>query len=68
MNATFQNKKIMIEFEVGEINKDILSFLSLLETSSKSKISDKDIEQISEEINQSWWEKNKSRFINEDRH
>ncbi len=43
MQATMENGEIKVEFDVGQVNKDILSFLSLLETSSKSKASDEEI-------------------------
>lgn len=56
---------IKVEFEIGEINKELFSFLSMLDINSHSKISEEDIWNLSEEIKKNWWEKNKDKFINE---
>ena len=65
MQASVENGKIKVEFDIGKIDKDILSFLSLLETANKSKATEEDTWQLSEEIKASWWKENKERFLNE---
>jgi hypothetical protein len=66
MKSTLKDNKLYIELELNEVNEDILSYLSALEISSKSKASDKQIKELSDEISTNWWNKNKNRFINED--
>lgn len=65
MQASIENGKIKVEFDIGKVDKDILSFLSLLETANKSQATEKDTWQLSEEIKASWWNENKERFLNE---
>jgi len=65
MQASVENGKIKVEFDLGKVDKDLLSFLSLLETTNKSKATEKDIWQLSEEIKTSWWNENKEKFLNE---
>ena len=67
MRTSVENGKIRVEFDIGKINKDVLSFLSLLETSNKSQAIEEDIWQLSEDIKASWWNQNKEKFINENR-
>jgi hypothetical protein len=45
-----------------EIN-DLVSWLRVESIVSRSKLSEEDAWQISEEIKSSWWESNKDRFI-----
>ncbi|MCB9263199.1 MAG: hypothetical protein H6607_12565 [Flavobacteriales bacterium] len=40
----------------------ILDFLKFKEITSKSKATQQQIDDISDEINATWWEKNKGRF------
>ncbi len=67
MQTSIENGKIRVEFDIGKIDKDVLSFLSLLETSNKSQATEEDIWQLSEEIKSSWWNENKERMLNENR-
>ena len=41
----------------------ILDFLKFREIASKSKASQKQIDEISTEINSTWWKKNKNNFL-----
>ncbi len=41
----------------------MLNFFKYRETVAKSKATQEDIDQIAREINKSWWEENKSRFL-----
>jgi replicative DNA helicase len=41
----------------------IIDYLKYLEATAKSTAKQSDIDQLADEINEEWWEKNKSRFI-----
>ncbi len=64
MKASLQDNKVVIEFEIGEYNENLIDFLELLEISNRSCATDKEIEAISKEIKEEWWSKNKHRFLN----
>jgi hypothetical protein len=61
-----KNGKIVIEFDLGDLDEEILSFLSALEISRKSRAKDEDIYNLANEIKRNWWQKNKQRFINDE--
>ncbi|RUM40588.1 MAG: hypothetical protein DSY34_05090 [Desulfurobacterium sp.] len=63
MKATLRNNKIVVEFEIGDYDKDLMDFLELLEISNKSQATEEEIENLSEEIKRDWWNRNKERFI-----
>ena len=63
MKATLRNDKIVVEFEIGDYDKDLIDFLELLEISNKSQATEEEIENLSEEIKRDWWNRNKERFI-----
>jgi hypothetical protein len=63
MKTSLKNNKVILEFEIGEYNENLIDFLELLEISNKSCATEKDIKAISEEIKENWWEKNKNRFL-----
>jgi len=65
MQAVLKGDKVLLEFEVGKIDEDILSLLSTLNIARKSKATKNDIFKLSEEIKEKWWKKNKKRFIDE---
>lgn len=66
MKSTITNNKLLIEMELSEINPDILSYLSALEISSKSRATEDNVYELAHEINQKWWKNNQNRFLNED--
>ncbi len=68
MIGKMQGQKITVEFEIGEYDPQIIDFLTLLDITSKSKATDKDIENISDEITKNWWIENKDRLLNESSH
>jgi hypothetical protein len=68
MIGKMQGQKITVEFDVGEYNPDIIDFLTLLDITSKSKATDQDIQNLSNEITKNWWAENKNRLLNETRH
>jgi len=41
----------------------LLDYIKYLEATSKSKAKQSDIDALADEVNASWWEANKSRFI-----
>lgn len=41
----------------------IIDYLKYLEATSRSTAKQSDIDQLADEVNAAWWEKNKSRFI-----
>ena len=65
MHAVLKGNKILLEFAVGKVDEDILSFLSAVEIAKKSKAATEDILRLSEKIKAKWWKENKQRFINE---
>ena len=61
-----QNNEIVIRIqERVDINvlQNFIDYLKIKSITSKSKASEDNIENISKEINSSWWNKNKSRLI-----
>jgi hypothetical protein len=68
MIGKMQGQKITVEFEIGEYDPQIIDFLTLLDITSRSKATDKDIENISNEISKKWWVENKDRLLNESSH
>jgi len=41
----------------------IIDYLKYLEATSKSKAQQSDIDKLADEVNSSWWQANKTRFI-----
>jgi hypothetical protein len=41
----------------------LIDYLRYLEVTSKSKAKQSDIDKLADEVNSSWWEANKERFI-----
>ena len=68
MISKMKGQKITIEFDIGEYDPQIIDFLTLLDITSRSKATDKDIENISAEITKNWWVENKDRLLNENSH
>lgn len=64
MKSLVSGNKIILEFELGEYYKDIVDLLTMMEIASKSKATERDIEELSKEIKKNWWQRNKDRFIN----
>ncbi len=65
MESRMEGDKIVVKFDMGEYDKDLLDFLSYYETLKKSKATQEDIDKLSEDIKSDWWNKNKHRFLNE---
>lgn len=65
MQAVLKGNKVLLEFAVGKVDEDILSFLSAIEIAKKSKATSEDILRLSKKIKEKWWKENKQRFINE---
>jgi len=41
----------------------LIDYVKYLEATSKSKAKQEDVDKLADEINASWWEKNRKRFI-----
>lgn len=41
----------------------LIDYVKYLEATSKSEAKQSDIDQLADEVNASWWEKNRKRFI-----
>jgi predicted ThiF/HesA family dinucleotide-utilizing enzyme len=68
MKSNMVGNKIILEFDIGEYNKDFIDYLTMLEISRKSKATQEDIDNLADEINKDWWQSNKNRFLNENCH
>ena len=65
MKATLRDDKVILEFNIGNYDKNTIDFLTNIELSQKSKATEDDINLLSDEITETWWKANKNRFINE---
>jgi hypothetical protein len=63
MISKVQGNKVHVVFDIGEYDPDVIDYLTFLEITSKSKATDEEIEQLSEDIKQNWWEENKENFL-----
>ncbi len=64
MQALLKDNKVMVEFDLKEVDEDILSLLASMEISKKSQATEKNIHKLSKEIKENWWKENKNRFQN----
>ena len=42
----------------------IIDYIRYQEATAQSKVSQEDVDQLANEVNQGWWEKNKKSFFN----
>jgi len=63
MISKVQGSKVHVVFDIGEYEPEVIDYLEFLEITAKSKATDEDIEELSEEIKQNWWEENKESFL-----
>jgi phosphotransferase system IIA component len=66
MKTDIKDGKLIIELDADVIDTDILSFISSMEISKKSKMSEEQIFELSEEIKENWWKENKDKFVDEE--
>jgi len=66
MQAILKEDKVVVEFDLNEVDEDILSLLTSMEISKKSYATQEDILKLSEEIKKKWWKKNKKQIIDID--
>ena len=71
MVVTRENNEIVIRIpeagsylDIQELQQ-ILDFIIYRQIVSKSKATQKEIDDLSRDINKSWWEENKRRFLSE---
>jgi hypothetical protein len=66
MNIVRENNEIKFSIpgDILEINEiqSFIDYIKFREITSKSKATQADADMLAEEINQSWWDKNKHRF------
>ena len=48
-------------FDISELQR-FVDYIRLREITAKSKATPEDVENLANEINESWWKKNKSKF------
>jgi hypothetical protein len=65
MITKIRGNKVHFEVKLKNLDDRVLSYLSSLEITSKSKASEQEIDTLSEKTTSNWWKKNKKRFINE---
>ncbi|MBW7889496.1 MAG: hypothetical protein H3C48_00380 [Chitinophagaceae bacterium] len=41
----------------------LIDYIKYLEATSKSKVKQSEVDKLADEVNASWWEKNRKRFI-----
>lgn len=57
---------IRVSPKVGSYGlKRLLSYLKYLELTANSKAKQSDVDALAREVNKSWWNKNKQRFMSE---
>lgn len=66
MKVTRQNNELIISIpdnllSIKEV-QELMDYLKFRSITSKSKASQKDIDKLADEIDKSWWEKNKQKF------
>ncbi len=66
MKTLLNGNKVILEFEVGNYNKNLVDLLTMIEIANKSKATEEDINKLSYEIKSNWWKNNKERLLNED--
>lgn len=72
MQVSVQSNELIIRIPLGVVDvgmvQDFLDYLRFKSIASKSEASEEDINAIADEINQSWLEKNRHLFSDEDNH
>jgi hypothetical protein len=67
MKVTRQNKELIISIPDNILSlieiQDLIDYIKFRSITSKSKANQKDIEKIANEIDESWWSKNKPKFL-----
>ncbi len=64
-NAIVVTLPTTVDINIEEIQR-FLQYLRYKELISKSKATQNDIDQLAREVNKSWWQKNKHRFLPEE--
>jgi hypothetical protein len=54
--------KISADVDSFGIQK-LIDYVKYLEATSKSKVKQSKVDELAEELNSNWWEKNKNRFV-----
>jgi NADH/NAD ratio-sensing transcriptional regulator Rex len=63
-NADNNNITITVSKSIDKFGlQRLIDYLKYLEATSSSKVKQADVDKLADEVNASWWEANKSRFI-----
>jgi len=63
-NADNNNIIITVSKSIDKFGlQRLIDYLKYLEATSSSKVKQADVDKLADEVNASWWEANKSRFI-----
>jgi len=71
MVVTRENNEIVIRIPESEVGLDVkelqalLDFIVYRQIVTKSTATQEEIDNLSREVNKSWWEENKTRFLSE---
>ena len=71
MVVTRENNEIVIRIPESEVGLDVkelqalLDFIVYRQVVTKSTATQEEIDNLSREVNKSWWEENKTRFLSE---
>ena len=60
------NKEVIIRLPVSadtEQLQDFVNYLGYIELTSKFKVPQKEADRLADKVNESWWKKNRKRFI-----
>ena len=66
MKSTLTNNKVILEFDVGSYDKNIVDLFTMVEIANKSKATQNQINNLANKIKSGWWKKNKKRLLDED--
>jgi len=67
VSITFENKEVVIRLPKQMLTEtfvqEFIGYLKVEEIAQKSRLTEAQLQEIVEQIQQEWWQKNKRRFI-----
>jgi|YNPMSStandDraft_2_1061718.scaffolds.fasta_scaffold13558_2 fructoselysine-6-P-deglycase FrlB-like protein len=67
VSITFENKEVVIRLPKQMLTEtfvqEFIGYLKVEEIAQKSRLTEAQLQEIVEQIQQEWWQKNKQRFI-----
>ena len=65
LERTDEQIVIRISSEIDNVGfQKVIDYLNYLELTSKTKATQDDADKLADELNENWWSKNRTRFIN----